>query len=315
MSRALVTLNLQDFLSNDSDRKAQFITGMGDALKDIGFFALEGHGIDLDLISKAYAVSADYFAQPEDVKTLDQRKEIGYQRGWTPFGQEHAKDSSAFDLKEFWQTGRSHADAENPTYPENVWPQNPPHFKQIIDQLYRDLEGLSQQLLRSASVYLGKDEDYFQEITREGNTIMRMIHYPPVGQTIPAGSVRSAAHEDINLITMLVGSTAAGLQVQDHDGSWINVEAKHDHIIVDSGDMIQSLTNGLFKSTTHRVVNPDDSSSARYSMPMFVHARSDVPIGPRPEFVELTGGQENYPHMTAGEYLHQRLVEIGVLEE
>ena len=149
-------------------------------------------------------------------------------------------------------------------------------------------------------------------MAHNGNTILRVIHYPALGENSPKGAVRSAQHEDINLITLLVGATADGLQVMDHDGTWIEVEGNHDHIIVDSGDMLQNLTNGLFKSTTHRVVNPPDAKSDRYSMPMFVHPRDDVDLTPLPEFIEMTGGEALYDSITAGDYLYQRLVEIGL---
>ena len=149
-------------------------------------------------------------------------------------------------------------------------------------------------------------------MTIDGNTILRVIHYPPLSPSTPDGAVRSSQHEDINLITLLVGATADGLQVQDHDGSWIEVEGNHEHIIVDSGDMLQNLTNGLFKSTTHRVVNPPNAYSDRYSMPLFVHPRGEIDLTPREEFIQQTGGEQQYPKISAEEYLHQRLVEIGL---
>ena len=149
----------------------------------------------------------------------------------------------------------------------------------------------------------------------DGNTIMRIIHYPPLGDEVPLGAVRSAAHEDINFITLLVTATADGLEVMDHDGSWIQVKGDASHIIVDSGDMLQNLTNGLFKSTTHRVVNPRNSNARRFSMPMFVHPRNDIDLTPREEFIQLTGGKALFQSITAGQYLHQRLVEIGLAED
>ena len=177
------------------------------------------------------------------------------------------------------------------------------------------MENLSHQLLSAASIYLGKPAGWLSEMATDGNTILRIIHYPPISPNAPEGAVRSAAHEDINFITLLVGSTADGLEVKDHDGSWIKVLGNHEHIIVDSGDMIQSLTNGLFKSTTHRVVNPKDATDDRYSMPLFVHPRNEIDLTPRDEFVQMTGGVANYPEITAGEYLHKRLVEIGLASE
>lgn len=159
---------------------------------------------------------------------------------------------------------------------------------------------------------MGREESWLSNMAIDGNTIMRMIHYPAISDDANPTSVRSAEHEDINLITLLVGASADGLQVMDNDGSWISVAANHDHIIVDSGDMLQNITNGLFKSTTHRVINPDDSRDARYSMPMFVHPRDEVDLTPDPSFVALTGGVPLYESITAGEYLLQRLKEIGL---
>ena len=175
------------------------------------------------------------------------------------------------------------------------------------------MEALAQHLLSACSTYLGMPEDWLPNMSHHGNTIMRMIHYPPLDESMPEGAVRSAAHEDINFITLLVTATADGLEVMDHDGSWIQVQGDQDAIIVDSGDMLQNLTNGLFKSTTHRVVNPKDSNTRRYSMPMFVHPRNEIDLTPHPDFVAMTGGQANYASITAGDYLHQRLKEIGLI--
>ena len=231
------------------------------------------------------------------------------QRGYTPYGVEHAKDNPAPDLKEFWQTGRT---IDDPDFHKNIWPDEPKEFENSIDGLYIAMESMSSELLAAASLYLNKPESWLPDMAHNGNTILRVIHYPALGEDTPEGAVRSAQHEDINLITLLVGATADGLQVMDHDGSWIEVEGNHDHIIIDSGDMLQNITNGLFKSTTHRVVNPPDARTDRYSMPMFVHPRNDVDLTPLPEFVALTGGEALYDSINAGDYLHQRLVEIGL---
>jgi isopenicillin N synthase-like dioxygenase len=174
------------------------------------------------------------------------------------------------------------------------------------------MENLSLTLLEACALYLEKDKNWFTNMAADGNTILRVIHYPPISKDADPQSVRSAAHEDINLITLLVGATADGLEVQDHDGSWIAIEGSHDHIIVDTGDMIQNITNGLFKATTHRVVNPKDATGDRYSMPLFVHPRNEIDLSPRTEFISQTGGVSKYPSITAGEYLQQRLSEIGL---
>ena len=308
MARELEVCDLSDWRAG-GERRAAFVASMGAALQDIGFFALTGHGIDVDAIKESYRVAEDFFHLEQDVKSRYEQAEMHRQRGYTPYGVEHAKDNPAPDLKEFWQTGRT---IDNPNFPTNIWPSEIDGFEGSIDGLYIAMEAMSTELLAAASLYLGKDENWLPEMATDGNTILRVIHYPPLGADAPEGAVRSAQHEDINLITLLVGATADGLQVMDHDGTWIEVEGSHDHIIVDSGDMLQNLTNGLFKSTTHRVVNPPDANSDRYSMPMFVHPRDDVDLTPLPEFIEMTGGEALYDSITAGDYLHQRLVEIGL---
>jgi len=314
MSRTIPVINFQDFQSNDEDKRSEFIKQVGDSLKDIGFFALENHGIPAELIEQSYEQGDQFFNLDQNTKMSYLQPEISHQRGYTAFGVEHAKDNPAPDLKEFWQTGRSHENDENSkTYPKNVWPDNTlPQFRSVVDDLYNRMEALSQDLLSACSIYLGKDKQWLGEMTNDGNTIMRIIHYPPLGDDVTPGAVRSAAHEDINFITLLVTATADGLEVMDHDGSWIKVEGDARYIIVDSGDMIQNLTNGLFKSTTHRVVNPTSKSERRFSMPMFVHPRNEIDLTPRTEFVEMTGGTANYESISAGDYLHQRLVEIGL---
>jgi len=315
--RSIPVVDYADFLCQDKKRKLMFVQAVGDSLKDIGFFALKNHGIPLEAIEDAYRQGDEFFSLGDDVKRSYLQPEIAHQRGYTAFGVEHAKNNPAPDLKEFWQTGRCHpTSGKTPTYAPNVWPvQHVPEFKQVIDGLYQQMEQLSQNLLQSCSLYLDKPVDWLGSMAEDGNTIMRIIHYPPLGKDVPQGAVRSAAHEDINFITLLVTATADGLEVMDHDGSWIQVKGDASHIIVDSGDMLQNLTNGLFKSTTHRVVNPENSTERRFSMPMFVHPRNEIDLTPRQEFVDITGGKINYQSITAGDYLHQRLVEIGLAEE
>ena len=304
-------------LASSPQTMQEFVQLVGDALKDIGFFALKNHGIDLAHIEAAYEEAEGFFDLDEAVKRRYARPEVAHQRGYTPFGTEHAKDNPAPDLKEFWQTGRSHQGAsDDHNDPVNVWPSDVrPAFEEHVDGLYRAMHDLAETLLAACSRYLGHEPTWLPEMTERGNTIMRIIHYPPLDASTPDGAVRSAAHEDINFITLLVTATAAGLQVQDHDGTWIEVEGNHEHIIVDSGDMLQNLTNGLFRSTTHRVVNPGDPTQRRFSMPMFVHPRNEIDLTPREEFVEATGGTVDYPSITAGAYLRQRLQAIGLVHE
>ena len=310
MTRSLTVCDLSDWRAG-GERREQFIKQLGESLQDIGFFALTGHGISTDAISQSYRVAEDFFNLSQDVKSKYEQVHMSRQRGYTPYGVEHAKDNPAPDLKEFWQTGRT---INDPNFPTNIWPSESEGFEESIDGLYNAMESMSLELLSAASIYLGKEEDWLPSMATNGNTILRIIHYPALGENSPSDAVRSAQHEDINLITLLVGATADGLQVMDHDGTWIEVEGNHEHIIVDSGDMLQNLTNGLFKSTTHRVVNPPDAHSDRYSMPMFVHPRNEIDLTPLPEFIEQTGGVALYDSINAGDYLHQRLVEIGLAE-
>ena len=315
--RSIPVIDYSDYLSSDVQRKKAFVQAVGESLQDIGFFALKNHGIPLGSIEQSYQQGDAFFSLPDEQKRSYLFPDISHQRGYTAFGIEHAKNNPAPDLKEFWQTGRSHpTSGKKPTYVPNVWPtQHVPEFQSVIDGLFTNMESLSKDLLKACSTYLDKPEDWLTSMAEDGNTIMRMIHYPPLGNEVPKGAVRSAAHEDINFITLLVTATADGLEVMDHDGSWIQVEGDARHIIVDSGDMLQNITNGLFKSTTHRVVNPKNSSERRFSMPMFVHPRNEIDLTPRKEFVERTGGTPLYKSITAGDYLHQRLVEIGLAEE
>jgi len=315
MVRRIPTVDFRLASSDDEGENAAFVEQVGGALKDIGFFALVNHGIPRTLIDETYRQCDAFFDLEEATKRKYSQPEIAHQRGYTAFGVEHAKDNPAPDLKEFWQAGRVYPEqGPSPSYPANIWPtEHVEGFQPTAERLYASMESLAERLLEACSVYLGKSANWLSDMAKEGNTIIRMIHYPPLGPNTPEGAVRSAAHEDINFITLLVTATADGLEVMDHDGTWISVQGVQDAIIVDSGDMLQNLTNGLFKSTTHRVVNPKEANSRRYSMPMFVHPRNEVDLTPHPHFVAMTGGTPRYPSINAGDYLHQRLKEIGLI--
>jgi isopenicillin N synthase-like dioxygenase len=304
-------LSLQDYKSPSHSNT--FIEDLGDALVDIGFFAIEDHGIDSDLIQSAYKQAELFFTQAPHIKTAYDLKNFG-QRGYTAFGVEHAKNNPYPDLKEFWHVGRS-LDTDHPlynTYPKNVWPT--PEFKEIMATLYQKLDELSLVLLEACSLYMGEKKDFLPEAATDGNSILRIIHYPPLDPNAPVQSIRAAAHEDINLITLLCESTASGLELLQRDGSWLAVPSVPGQIVVDAGDMLQNLTNGFYKSTTHRVVNPDNSKERRFSMPYFVHPRSEVDLSPHPRCIEKTGGEATFPNITAGAFLDQRLKEIGLIK-
>lgn len=328
--------DLQDFLSNDPARRSRFVRTVGEALEDIGFFALENHGVNghdrgadvrgeqsdrigtaEDLMGKAYALAQRFFELDESKKRSYENLAWNGQRGFTSFGREHAKDAKAPDLKEFWHVGRE----PWKTSPEagvsrldNVWPEEIPEFKPVMLELYKGMERCAVSVLQACAEYLGEPRDTFTGIAEDGDTILRIIHYPPIGADSDPASIRAAAHEDINLITLLVEATSGGLELLQHDGTWRPIHALSGQIIVDTGDMIQNLTNGVLRSTTHRVVNPDNSRERRFSMPFFVHPRSEASLNPLASCVDRTGGKKLYPDITAREYLAQRLAEIGLVK-
>jgi len=296
------------------EARTRFVRTVGEGLADIGFFAVQHHGIPDTLTKRAYAASQAFFHLPTQAKGRYSDPAVKGQRGFTGFGKEHAKDSNAPDLKEFWQVGRPDVPADHPVHAEygpNVWPAEVADFGPALVELYRGLDKLGAILLEAAAAYLDEPADTFRAMVTDSDTIVRVLWYPPV-KDAPVGAIRSAAHEDINLITLLSGATSEGLELLQRDGSWRAVHTGFDTIVVDAGDMLQNLTNGLYKSTTHRVVNPGDASSERFSMPCFVHPRREVDLSPLPSCVARTGGVSKYPAVTAGEYLTQRLREIGL---
>ncbi len=310
----LPVVDLHDWHAGGAARD-RFVRGVGESLADIGFFALANHGIAPELTTAAYEAARTFFALPRATKAPYHRPGAKGQRGYTGFGTEHARDAGAPDLKEFWQVGRVAVGDDHPVhhpFGANLWPDiEVPAFRDVISRLYLGLDGLGAACLEAAALHLREPAGRFADMGTDSDTIVRIIYYPPtVGA--PPGAVRSAAHEDINLITLLSGATAEGLELLRRDGTWMPVHVSFDHIVVDAGDMLQNVTNGLYRSTTHRVVNPRDASSDRYSMPCFIHPRRDVDLTPMASAVARTGGISNYPAVTAGEYLDQRLREIGL---
>lgn len=313
MTQNIPVVSLPDW--NAPAKRTAFVETVGSALADYGFFSVENHGVPGALTTRAYEVAREFFHQSRDVKARYNDPARKGQRGYTGFGTEHAKDSSAPDLKEFWQVGRPDVPDDHPVHREfgpNIWPAELPAFGPTLVELYRHLDRIGGILLEAAAEYLGEPAEKFRAMTRDSDTIVRVLYYPPVPNDVPPGAVRSAAHEDINLITLLSAATAEGLQLLKRDGTWMPVHTGLDSIVVDAGDMLQNVTNGLFKSTTHRVVNPADASAERFSMPCFVHARRDVDLTPLPSCVARTGGTAKYDAITAGEYLDRRLREIGL---
>jgi isopenicillin N synthase-like dioxygenase len=314
LTKSIPVLDLQDFHAK-GDRRIKFVTELGQALENIGFFALTQHGVDSALIQQAYQVAREFFELPEALKQQYEVPKLHGQRGFTSFGREHAKDHPHPDLKEFWHVGRDlpsgHPLVEK--YSANLPVTEIPHFHPVMVQLYQQLETCAAELLKACALYLGESETLFSDMIWESDTILRIIHYPPVAPDAHPASLRAAPHEDINLITLLCEATDDGLELLQRDGSWLAIPAMPGQIIVDSGDMLQQITNGILKSTTHRVVNPRGDRSRRFSMPFFVHPRKEVDLTPLPGCIAKVGEQK-FPAITAGNYLMERLREIGLVE-
>jgi isopenicillin N synthase-like dioxygenase len=308
MQQSIPVVDLQAFLQGTPSQRDTFVADLGDALQDIGFVSLVGHGVDSDLIRRAYDMAETFFLLPDEAKRSYEDLALRGQRGFTSFGREKAKDHKAADLKEFWHVGRDGAGSH-----DNLWPDaHLPSFRPVFAELFRQLDVCADHLLRACALYLGEQERLLADMVDNGDTILRVIHYPPVAGDADPAAIRAAAHEDINFITLLCESTAPGLELLERDGTWRPIHALDGHIVVDAGDMLQQLTNGFFRSTTHRVVNPDNSRERRFSMPFFVHPRAEVDLTPLPSAVGRTGGEVRFPRITAGEYLLQRLREIGL---
>ena len=300
------TLSLKDFTEGSPDERAAFSDALMAGLQQYGFIILADHGVSEELLEHAYEHSAEVFALPYAVK----RHYAAGMRGYTPFGVEHARDSHLPDLKEFWQIGREPAPGlPADDFPPNVWPAEFPAFEKTFSALFAALDETGRVLLSALAPKLDLPGDYFDDKVADGTSILRVLHYPPVPDDAPEGAVRSAAHEDINFITLLVAAKGAGLQLLDRDGTWLPVETEPKNLIVDSGDMLQRLTNGVIPSTTHRVVNPQGPNVSRYSMPFFMHPASDVSLKCLPSCL---GDGAKWPEITAGEFLAERLREIGL---
>lgn len=314
MQSSIPLVSLRSFTHGTPKEREFFVKNVGDALTDLGFFAIDGHQVDMALIAKCYETADMFFKLPESKKLKYENLEIKGQRGYTSFGREHAKGSTASDLKEFWHVGRDLAkgDPLEAVYPQNIWPAEFSEFKPLFSELYRQIENCAMTLLKACALYVGEQENRFSSIAENGNSILRIIHYPPIPEDRNPASIRAGAHEDINLITLLCEATTGGLELLQRDGQWRSIHALKGQIVVDTGDMIQNITNGRLRSTTHRVVNPDNSRERRYSMPFFVHPRSEVSLNPLEGCIKMTGGKKAYRDITAGEYLHERLREIGL---
>lgn len=308
-------VDLADFVSPQSSRK-KFVQTLGQAFNQIGFVAVKNHGLCDQITQPLYQAVKDFFALPEAVKLNYQIEGIGGQRGYTAKGKEHAKGRKVGDLKEFYHLGQPLGQDELRLlgYPANIFPQEVAEFEPVTITAYRILEAAGIQILRAIALYLDLDEFYFDRQVKSGNSILRPIHYFPLNNSedIPKDAVRAAAHGDINLITLLMGASAAGLEILRHDGKWIKVTAVEDQIVVNVGDMLERLTNKKLKSTIHRVVNPQPElwHTPRYSIPFFVHPVSTMDLSCLDSCIDQE--HPRFEDITAGEFLSQRLREIGL---
>lgn len=311
------SVDLRDFLSEDPDRKQKFINEIGAAYENIGFVALRGHFLDDQLVDNLYNEVKKFFALPVDTKQKYEIPGIGGQRGYVSFGKESAKGKKEGDLKEFWHFGQyvennPELEAE---YPANVEVEELPEFNAVGKQTYRMLEKTAKYVLRSLALHLGLEETYFDNYIHNGNSILRPIHYPPITEE-PKDAVRAAAHGDINLITLLMGAQGKGLQVQNHEGDWIDAIAQPDELMINVGDMLSRHSNNKLKSTIHRVVNPPRElwGTSRYSIPFFMHPISDMKLDVIDSCVD-TDNPKQFEDITAGEFLNERLIELGLIKK
>ncbi|MGY1521747.1 isopenicillin N synthase family dioxygenase [Luteimonas sp. A482] len=311
MTPRIPTLDIRRY---DGDRDA-FVAELGNAYREWGFAGISHHGIPQALIDEAYAAFRRFYALPEEVKKKYHVQGQGGARGYTPFGIETAKGSKHFDLKEFWHIGRELPEDSKyrDVMPPNVWPDEVPEFREHGLALYNALDALGSRVLSALALHIGLAEDFFADKTNLGNSILRPIHYPPItADDIP--NVRAGAHGDINFITLLVGASTAGLEVQSKKGEWVPFTSEGDTIVVNIGDMLERLTNHVYPSTIHRVVNPPGEAARqpRYSVPFFLHPNPDFLIDVLPSCI-TSDSPSRYPEpITAHGFLEQRLREINL---
>lgn len=308
------SVDLADFTEGNKKTKAAFVKELGKAYEEIGFVAVKNHGLSDALCAELYAQVKGFFTLSKEEKEAYEIEGLAGQRGYVSFGKEHAKNKNEGDLKEFWHFGQTVEDNDpvKEEYPDNVQVNELPKFNAVGREVYQKLEATGRDMLRAIALHLNLDENYFDAKIHNGNSILRPIHYPPITHE-PKDAVRAAEHEDINLITLLMGASADGLQVLNKSGEWISVTALPDQIVVNVGDMLQRLTNNKLKSTTHRVVNPprEKWGTSRYSIPFFLHPRSEVSLNCLPSCISVSN-PKNFSDITAGEYLEQRIIELGL---
>jgi isopenicillin N synthase-like dioxygenase len=304
MERRIAELRFTDYTQGQPDSREAFTEALTRSLQDYGFVMLRDHPVPAPLLEQAYQLITEFFAQPETLK----RRYVRGPRGYAPLGLEHARDRTDPDLKEFWQMGPEHGEAIHPS-PANLWPDSPAGFRPTFLALFDALQDTGRLVLEALTPGLGLPRSYFEPWLTERNSVLRLLHYPPISADVPDGSLRSAPHEDINLVTLLPGPQGSGLEVLDRDGSWLPVPAEPHHLILNAGDMLARMTNDVMRAATHRVINPTGINNSRYSLPFFIHPNSDVVLRC---VASCIGPGVKYSEITAGEFLEQRLQEIGL---
>ena len=311
------SLDLRDFLSEDTKRKEEFVQSIGRAFQEIGFCAVKGHLLSDDLVERLYSQIKLFFDLPYEVKAKYEFPQYSGQRGYVSFGKESAKGSKHGDLKEYWHFGQyiEEEEKEKYNYFPNVYVEELSEFNEVGREVYSTLEKTAKHILRALALYLNIEEDYFDQYIKNGNSILRPIHYPPILED-PKEAVRASAHGDINLITLLMGAHGKGLQVQHSNGDWIDAVASEDELMINIGDMLSRHTNNLLKSTVHRVVNPDREllKKSRYSIPFFMHPISEMKLNVLESCIS-DGSPKSFDDITAGDFLNERLVELGLLKK
>ena len=311
------SVDLNDFLSDDLQKKSLFVNTIGSAFQEIGFCAVRGHFLDDQLVERLYDQIKLFFDLPTDIKKKYEHPEFSGQRGYVSFGKESAKGSKHGDLKEYWHFGQyvSENESHKYNYFPNIKVDELPEFNKVGEEVYKTLEKTAKYVLRALALYLKIDEKYFDNYIHNGNSILRPIHYPPIMED-PKEAVRAAAHGDINLITLLMGAHGKGLQVQKTNGDWIDAVASKDELMINIGDMLSRHTNNVLKSTVHRVVNPDREllKKSRYSIPFFMHPVSEMKLNVLDSTI-CDEFPKAYDDITAGEFLEERLIELGLLKK
>jgi len=310
---SIPSVDLNDFICGDPVKKEAFVQALGKAYEEVGFVAVKNHGVPDELIADLYKYVQQFFSLPLDQKRKFEIAELAGQRGYTSFGKEHAKGSDEPDLKEFFQYGQIPRDNfKEEEYPDNVQVAQIRDFNPTFDAAYRAFEKSGSALLRAIALYLKLDEFYFDKYVFNGNSILRAIHYPPITNE-PKSAIRAEQHEDINLITLLVGASADGLEILNNKGEWIGVTSLPEQIVVNVGDMLQRFTNNRLRSTTHRVVNPKRElwHTSRFSIPFFLHPKSSMSLKCLDSCIDEAHPLQ-YEDISAGEYLNERLIEIGL---